>query len=570
MATHRTIATIKRAVITSASITIVALALWVAHTLSGAAWSAQEVKAAVDTIKADATTFDVTILTDDVAELEQAATALREQTSTPGWQLLERAPITSDTIRATSALSAAASDLATATLPILRSLDAADANTAKVMTLLDEREREQITTLRAAANKAAADLREQSRGTLLFGLDATVEQTIETLDTLDSALDQLIAASDPLRAMLGAEEPTTWLVMSQNPAEVRGSGGLFNAYLIVSVSNGVPTIVEAGSRKALDSEFPRNEQIPYEQAIDKATVNTWGPALGEWASFNLAADFPTVAKLAAAGMARRGTPVDGVVAVDPAVVQAVLAGTGAVEHKGISIDKANAGDFFTKGLYDAFPGFDDVEEKDQIAMGLTYATMNAAFKRPLDLASLAAETKTAIENGHLKIWSAAPATQPWIAQTPVSGALTATPEDVVVGFNNATGNKLDAYATKTVRTNTERCLLERLVTTTITLKNDAPENLPDYVDTALGPDGLPDPAAPKGQTVTYVTAYPPADWQLRVATLNGSIVQPWRGQEAGRTAWTQPVTIPRGDQGELMLTFEVSRCPSTWATAVFG
>ena len=60
----------------------------------------------------------------------------------------------------------------------------------------------------------------------------------------------------------------------------------------------------------------------------------WGRDLGEWASFNLSADSPTTAKLAAAGMAKRGTPVDGVIAIDPYLVEALLAGTGPVEHEG--------------------------------------------------------------------------------------------------------------------------------------------------------------------------------------------------------------------------------------------
>jgi hypothetical protein len=77
----------------------------------------------------------------------------------------------------------------------------------------------------------------------------------------------------------------------------------------------------------------------------------WGPYLRTWASFNLSGDFPEVAALAVAGMAAKGTPVDGVVALDAHVVQALLAGTGKVEHRGVTSDGSNAAAFFTKDLY---------------------------------------------------------------------------------------------------------------------------------------------------------------------------------------------------------------------------
>jgi hypothetical protein len=77
----------------------------------------------------------------------------------------------------------------------------------------------------------------------------------------------------------------------------------------------------------------------------------WGPYLGTWASFNLSGDSPEVAALAVAGVAAKGTPVDGVVALDAHVVQALLAGTGKVEHRGVTSDGSNAAAFFTKDLY---------------------------------------------------------------------------------------------------------------------------------------------------------------------------------------------------------------------------
>lgn len=493
--------------------------------------------------------------------LEVASARLERSTSSPVWRALEQTPGLGPAARATSTAGRVAARVSSTALPLARRLQQQHSMQDQLLTLL--RAEQEIGQLRDATRDATGQLAAYQGLSLPLGVAEPIDGLAGRLSTLNAGLTALAEASTPVQHLLGMEpgqRPQRWLVMAQNPAEARGSGGLFNAYLIAEVRDGRMRIREAGSRKRLDGEFARDEQIPYLDVIDLDTANSWGQALGEWASFNLPADFPTVARLAAAGMAKRGTPIDAVLAVDPVMVQAILAGTGPVEHRGVTIDSTSAAQFFTKDLYRDFPEFGDVQEKDELAMGLTYATIEAALNRPLDLKPLWSQASEAIASGHLRAWSSDPATQAWLETTPVSGSLASRPDDLLVTFNNGTGGKLDAYARTDVVTDTSTCAASRRVRTTVTMVNQAPVGLPDYVDLTLGSDGQPDPTAPKGQTITYVTAYPPRGWRLAGSMINGSPQEPWAVSEAGRVAWSVPVTLQRGQRATLVFTWAADHC----------
>ena len=507
----------------------------------------------------------------DLNALAATAAELRASTQRPLWRVLEYAPFIGATARSTSAAAQAADELAGAAVPLLTHVGTQQTTVGKLMAALDSPAL--IEGLRAAAVQANNQLSSAPSGSLadplgrILGISDAVDSAKQSLPNLVSALTTAAKAGDPLRSMLGEGKPTTWLVMAQNPAELRGSGGLFSAYLIVRFTNGNMQIVEAGSRKKLDGEFPNDQQIPYWQAVSPETAGTWGPALGEWASFNIAPDFPTVAKLASAGMAKRGTPVDGVIAIDPAVTAAILAGTGPVEHKGVTIDSSTAEQYFTEGLYRQFPGFADVPRKDELAMGLTYATIDAALKRPLDGAALWGAMSKAVEDGHLKVWSKNPSDQAWLETLPIADAFSQRPQDLIIGFVNGTGGKLDPYITRDVQIDTSSCPTDGTVATTIRMQNNAPKDLPPYVDVTLDQDGKPDPSAPSGFSRTYVTAYAPGTTLqdssfLKEATQDGKPIKPTYGGTSGRPNWMVPVELERGQSTQLHMVFKVTKCPT--------
>ncbi|MDD2857092.1 MAG: DUF4012 domain-containing protein [Candidatus Nanopelagicales bacterium] len=508
--------------------------------------------------------LDAAAAAQDLAAVQLEATRTRASTSGLAWRIAEHVPVFAGTARATTALAEVADDLAAAVEPMVKSLQGTTTTADKALAVLHEPE--SLAKLAVTVRAAAERMNGVSAGLLMFGLGGAVSEAQQALPAMADSLESMAKATGPMLSMLGADRPTTWLVMAQNPDEIRGSGGLFSAYLLVRFTDGKMEIVEAGSRKQLDREFPRTEQIPYFTATDIDTASTWGPSLGEWAVFNIAPDFPTVARLAAAGMAKRGTPVDGVIAIDPAITAAILAGTGSVEHAGVTIDASNAQEFFSKGLYEKYPGFADVQAKDQLAMGLTYATIDAAMKRPLDVSSLWSAMQAAIEGGHLKVWAKKPANQDWLMTLPVASAFAQQPNVPVVGFVNATGGKLDAYISRDVTIDTSRCPADKEIDLRVEMKNSAPTGLPGYVDVSLDQNGDPDPSVRPGYSKTLVTVYGPgsaapgASYRT-TATLEGKSVSPVYGSTAGRPNWMFTVPLQRGESATIATTLKVSTCP---------
>ncbi|MDP2289385.1 MAG: DUF4012 domain-containing protein [Actinomycetota bacterium] len=543
---------------------------WFAFNIVATARQAHQLQSQVDAAQKSISTLDTKQAATDLTALAATAAELRAATEKPVWQVAEILPFLGSSARATTAAAIAADELATAAVPLMAAIGGQESTVGKIMAALDSPDL--IEQLRVAADRANTQLASVSSGGFTdplgkaIGLSDSIASAKQSLPNLVTALNTAVQAGGPLRNMLGASRPTTWLVMAQNPAELRGSGGLFSAYLIVRFTNGNMEIIEAGSRKNLDKEFPRAQQIPYWKAVSPETAGTWGPALGEWASFNIAADFPTVARLASAGMTKRGTPIDGVIAIDPSVTAAILAGTGPVEHKGVTIDSSTAERFFTQDLYEEFPGFSDVAAKDELAMGLTYATIDAALKRPLDGSALWGAMSKAVEAGHLKVWSKNRIDQAWLETLPIAAAFAQHPQDLIIGFVNGTGGKLDPYVTRQIDIDSSNCPTDGTVSTTIRMHNQVPKNLPPYVDVTLDQDGIPDPSVPSGFTRTFVTAYAPGTTledssYLKEANKDGKAIEPAYGGTSGRPNWMVPVELKRGESTELRMVFKVTKCP---------
>jgi hypothetical protein len=483
-------------------------------------------------------------------QITTTATGLRDQTEESTWWRAQQLPLVGTSFEAVHVLSRATADVATAAQPVFTRLQGVTGTSAGLVALSGSAD--DIRALEGVVASAEKSVAALPTGGLFLGVDQAVQRAQESLPELADTVAQAAQFADLLPGIVGTQAPVRWLVMLQNPAESRGSGGNFSAYAIIEFSEGKPRIVEASSRRSgLDGT-----RIPYAQATDADTIALWGSDIADWASFNLSADFPTVARLASAGMAARGTPVDGVIAIDPAAVGALLAGTGPVEHKGVTIDSASAANFFTKDIYQSFPDFPDVAAKDDLSMGLLYATADSVINRPLAVHELWTALKTAVDAGHVKAWSADAKVEDWLMSLPLGGQISRQRgPSIALALNNATGGKIDAYVTGRVDYQVAQCLVKSdesssppmaRSTVTIDLDNRAPQGLPPYVDVRLD-----DPTAPAGSTKAYLALYGPVDSVLSDVTLDGVPLYPTKLKEAGRPVWAVPIELGRGQHRTL-------------------
>ena len=143
-----------------------------------------------------------------------------------------------------------------------------------------------------------------------------------------------------LPPMLGASGPRTYLLLFQNPAELRATGGMPGAYVVIRADRGKIDITDqgtaAGDLGAFDKpvlELAESDQLLY------------GERLGIYpADVNLTPDFPTAGALVREMYRRRtGRLVDGVLATDPIALSYLLAMLGTVPVRGgTDLTAANA------------------------------------------------------------------------------------------------------------------------------------------------------------------------------------------------------------------------------------
>jgi hypothetical protein len=379
---------------------------------------------------------------------------------------------------------------------------------------------------------------------LVGPIGSAVAQAKEALDQASGAAASAAEVLRILPAMLGADGPRTYAMLFLNPAEIRGGGGFFGGYAIIRADHGKLTLEKVESDKLLT-------RVPLDVSTMPADYRAlWGASAGEWQSVNISPNFPYAAPLARAGLAARGTKVDGVVAIDTKVVAALLAGTGPVTAARFTITSANADAFFTKDIYRHFPR--DSRAKDAAALELLRTVFGHVISGTLDAKALVEGAAPLVGERRLLVWSADPKEEAVLVGFPVGGLVPDAPGPfTTVALVNAAGNKLDAYLSASVDYAAHRCETDpKPSQLTLTLTNRAAANLPNYASKNLAT-----PNAPWGSTLDLAYVYGPTGSDLVSATLDGAAVPIVVGTERGHPVWRFSVPLLRGQTRTLRVRF---------------
>lgn len=380
---------------------------------------------------------------------------------------------------------------------------------------------------------------------------------VSTSAALRRTAGTLVSTVGHLPALAGMHRPRTWLVLLQNPAEARGSGGLVGGYVVLKADRGRVSVLQTGTSADLESS-----SIPLD-GVDPDELALYGSILQQWNGLNVTPDFPTVATLARSGMRARGVDVDGVIAVDPTAVAALMSATGPVTVDGRTLTADSIAGYFQVEEYTALL---DPRERDRVGMAIVRAVVDAArsVTEPSGLAStlpgLLARLPSslmaaadAIAAGHVRVWSSDPVEQAWLASTPVGAVLPTLPGSRVdVVFINAAGNKADAFVTTTVDYAAAPCSPSAAPRSrvTVTLRNDMPLGLPTH---DYGRRDRED--APSASTSMLVQVIAPVGARSPQATLGGAPIAVEPDQLGPRPAWLFTVELPRGQTVTLDVTF---------------
>jgi len=297
----------------------------VAPVTAGASSSRTAALARMTAACADAAQADA-LLRDIGAEVETVMPLLDALAAVPGVGTRTRAQTA--TLETGAQLAAASNTLCTGMQPLAALLDSSDQNTTGGA----RSARDALRAVLAARPKLieAADSLERvvSSANAIpdAELDAAAQTGVATLRSRLPTMVQTLRDTAALLDLLGAQGERRFLLVSQNPDELRATGGFIGSAGVISASNGDVRLVEYGSSRLYDT--PTGLRAPTPSDFTKYLGEYWLFAAANWSP-----SFPDVARQLAYfySLSHPDKNVDGVIALDQFGLQALLEVLGPVD-----------------------------------------------------------------------------------------------------------------------------------------------------------------------------------------------------------------------------------------------
>ena len=388
----------------------------------------------------------------------------------------------------------------------------------------------------------------------------TMQQRLKSVQT---PLNAAATAMEITPSMAGGDEQRSYLILFQNNAETRASGGIPSAMAVLTFESGIMSL---SSQTTANTLGRMDTLIPVEAEQETIYSKRLGMFMQD---VNLTPDFPTAAATAKAMWEKKtGQSVDGVISMDPISLGYVLDATGPVKITQPELLELSRG-----GLPTELSGKNVV----QTLLSDVYAKIALPQYQDVYFAGVAKEIFTALSTGggegdawglidgisrgaaegRILLWSAASQEQALIAKYPVSGSVfgpSVAPAQFGVYFNDGTGAKMDFHVKRTVQL-VKKCAVDGYeqtavrITSTNTAPADAATSLPPYV-TGAGVFGV-----PAGSVRTNVIAYGPVQANVETAIVDGEKADFNAQRHANRPVGTVTVTLAPGQSNTVELTF---------------
>ncbi|WP_299169904.1 DUF4012 domain-containing protein [uncultured Arthrobacter sp.] len=489
----------------------------------------------------------------------------------PVWRAASLLPFFGPNFRAVTEVTVAADDVINrAATPLLAQLD-----TIAWRELISTDGRVDvgaISDLAPELSTAHATVDQSHRRLAAIDENALIPQVVEPLTKASAALSEVSTTlshasslANLLPGMLGANEPRSYLLLIQNSAEIRATGGIPGALAVVQTTDGRIALVEQTSASEI-GEFEPALAVEPEQTL------IYSDRMGRFMqSANLTPEFPTVAKTTMRMWEQRnnGEPLDGVIALDVVALSNILRATGPVELK--FEDQQLSDRFSASGLpssltsdnvvstllSDVYAAIEEPALQDAYFAAVAGEIFDALAAGGGESADLVQALARSTNEGRLYVWSAAAEEQDIIAASPLAGSVTGTGSGGAsfgAYFNDGTGAKMDYYVKRTVRLQ-RSCTPEgyRQYTLTTTLSNSAPSDaarsLPRYV-TGGGESGV-----PPGTIQTNFVGYGPQQALLQKARINGEAVQVGSFRHGDRPVGLLTTSLRPGETATVELDF---------------
>ncbi|MBT2549629.1 DUF4012 domain-containing protein [Arthrobacter sp. ISL-65] len=502
-----------------------------------------------------------------VSELRTHTTSARDMTREPLWTLAAALPGLGQNFHAAQEVATSADDvIRLAAGPLVEVFSSVDwKSLAPRNSGIDldplKRAEPKISSAAHAIRQSSDRLNGIDTENLLPQVSAPLVSAREQLAELRTGLDTAASAASIVPELMGADDERRYLLLIQNNAEVRSTGGIPGALAVLHVDSGKLRLESQTSATALGPFDPIIEVDPDQELI-------YTRRLGKFMQdANLTPDFPTAATTAKAMWAvRTGTNLDGVVSIDPVALSYILDATGPVQLKDPQVlelarnilpTKLTGDNVVRTLLSDVYSKISDPPLQDAYFAGVAHEIFGALSSGKTDAKGLLDGLRQAADERRVLVWSAHPSEQAVIAKYVLGGAISGesvNPAQFGVYFNDGTGAKMDYYVRRTVQL-VSACSangyseIKVRVTSTNTAPTDAATSLPEYV-TGGGAFGV-----PAGSVQTNITAYGPVQSNVETAVVDGKKTPFGSQRQSGRPVGVLTTRLAPGQTSTIEFTF---------------
>lgn len=356
--------------------------------------------------------------------------------------------------------------------------------------------------------------------------------------------------------LLGGDGIRHYFVAFMTPAEARGLDGFIGSYAELTVNQGRIILSRSGPIAQLNANLPPGGRQLTGLGDYLARYGGFDPA-DHFQDVTYSPDFPTVANVISQLYPQAGGDhIDGVLALDPVGLAALLRFTGPIDVPGLpqQLTTANAAEVLLKGQYDTFvpsAGSTEVMRHDflQDALSLAFAKLvNTSLPGP---AALSVALDPQVRQGRFLFWSNHTSEQPLLRRLSLDGSFPQIKGGDVLGVTtqNAAANKIDPYLSRTLddRVTFDPGTGQVHSVLTVSLHNEAPASgLPRDVLGSYSGSGL-----ASGTNRTWISIYTP--FGLVGATQDGAPLSMGSAPELGVNAYSAYINVPAGGTVTLSL-----------------
>ncbi|SJN40776.1 Methyl-accepting chemotaxis protein [Microbacterium esteraromaticum] len=501
-------------------------------------------------------------------QLAALTTDAREQTDDGVWKSVEWVPVAGPNLYAVRTAAAVTDDLVR---------DALTPATALSLDVLKPKDGAidlaGITEMHTIVGQAQKSVDAAARDLATIDRDALISQVSGAIGKLTSAVDELQPmlgpASDILGVLpqaLGADQPRHYLMMFQNNAESRGTGGNPAALVMIDVDKGRISI----GQQASSSDFDNGRAEPI-TALNPETQALYGDKIGRWImDSTLSPDFTETADIVRAWWAEQyGTPIDAVASFDPVALSYLLGATGPAsvpneqtEIKGrtinlltepLTLTAENATPFLLNEIYWKYP---IPAQQDAVFAASARAVFDTVTSGKAEPKALLEALTRAVDEGRLMYQPANEDEAKLVGETELAGKLPSTNKNsTMLGayVNDFTEGKLDYYMQLDLVAESTQCAAANdpsfslSATLTNTLKPEQVADLPSYISPGRFFD--------KGRVATNLVLYGPVGATTAKVTVDGTELAAKTLPHLGRPAVLVPIYNNPGQKHTVTVEF---------------